>query len=35
MLFALREMLFGTWGLAFGLVAVAVIAGGVLSRRLQ
>ncbi len=34
-LFALREMLFGTWGLALGLVALALIAGVVLSRRLR
>src|SRR5690606_19974520 len=34
-LFALREMLFGTWGLALGLVALALIAGVLLSRRLR
>jgi Na+/proline symporter len=34
-LFALREMLFGTWMLAIALVAVALISGMLLSRRLR
>jgi Na+/proline symporter len=34
-LFGLREMLFGTWPAALALVAVALVAGGILSRRLE
>jgi solute:Na+ symporter, SSS family len=34
-LFALREMLFGTWMLAIALIAVALISGTLLSRRLR
>jgi Na+/proline symporter len=34
-LFALREMLFGTWGLALALVGLALAAGVTLSRRLE
>jgi Na+/proline symporter len=34
MLFALREMLFGTWLTALALVTLSLVAGGLLSRRL-